>query len=66
VAIRLIDLISRAYAVDGHMLHIGASVGIALFPDDGHDPTSFSRMPIWRFIKPRRRPWLLSVLRSRT
>jgi diguanylate cyclase (GGDEF)-like protein len=38
VAIRLIDLISRAYAVDGHMLHIGASVGIALFPDDGHDP----------------------------
>jgi len=38
LAIRLVDLISRAYAVDGHMLHIGASVGIALSPDDGHDP----------------------------
>ncbi|HZF42696.1 MAG TPA: EAL domain-containing protein [Sphingomonadaceae bacterium] len=38
LAIRLVDLISRAYAVDGHILHVGASVGIALSPDDGHDP----------------------------
>ena len=37
LAARLIDLISRAYAVNGHMLHIGASVGIAIYPDDGPD-----------------------------
>jgi predicted signal transduction protein with EAL and GGDEF domain len=24
--------------VEGHMLHIGASVGVALFPDDGREP----------------------------
>jgi diguanylate cyclase (GGDEF)-like protein len=38
VAARLVDLIGRAYAVEGHMLHIGASVGVALFPDDGREP----------------------------
>ena len=37
LAIRLVDLISRAYAVNGHMLHIGASAGIAIYPDDGRD-----------------------------
>jgi diguanylate cyclase (GGDEF)-like protein len=35
LATRLIDLIGRAYAIDGHILHIGASVGVALSPDDG-------------------------------
>ena len=38
LATRLVDLISRAYAVDGHMLHIGASVGIAIAPVDGREP----------------------------
>ncbi len=38
LATRLIDLISRAYALDGHVLNVGASVGIAIFPDDGHEP----------------------------
>ena len=37
LAARLVDLIGRAYAVNGHMLHIGASVGIALYPGDGRD-----------------------------
>ena len=38
LATRLVDLIGRAYAVEGHMLHIGASVGVALAPGDGCEP----------------------------
>ncbi len=38
LATRLVDLIGRAYAIEGHMLHIGASVGIAIAPDDGYEP----------------------------
>ncbi len=38
LAARLVDLIGRAYAVEGHMLHIGASIGVALFPNDGREP----------------------------
>ena len=38
LATRLVDLIGRAYAVDGHMLHIGASVGVAIAPADGYEP----------------------------
>ncbi|QXQ06139.1 EAL domain-containing protein [Sphingosinicellaceae bacterium] len=38
LATRLVDLIGRAYAVDGHMLHIGASVGVAVAPNDGREP----------------------------
>jgi diguanylate cyclase (GGDEF)-like protein len=38
LATRLVDLIGRAYAVDGQMLHIGASVGIAIAPDNGDVP----------------------------
>ncbi len=38
LAARLVDLISRAYILDGHMIHVGASVGIAIFPDHGREP----------------------------
>ena len=38
LATRLVDLIGRAYAIDGHMLHIGASVGVAIAPNDGYEP----------------------------
>ena len=38
LATRLVDLIGRAYAIDGHMLHIGASVGVAVAPSDGYEP----------------------------
>jgi diguanylate cyclase (GGDEF)-like protein len=38
LAIRLVDLISRAYAIEGHILHIGASVGVAIAPNDGYEP----------------------------
>lgn len=37
LAKRLVDLIGRAYAINGQMLHIGASVGIAIYPQDGRD-----------------------------
>jgi predicted signal transduction protein with EAL and GGDEF domain len=35
---RLVDLIGRAYLVEGHMLNIGASVGVAVAPADGAHP----------------------------
>ncbi|QYE35596.1 EAL domain-containing protein [Polymorphobacter sp. PAMC 29334] len=38
LATRLVDLIGRAYAIDGHLLHIGASVGVAIAPIDGREP----------------------------
>jgi diguanylate cyclase (GGDEF)-like protein len=38
LAARLVDLIGRSYVVDGHMLNIGASVGVALAGADGTDP----------------------------
>jgi diguanylate cyclase (GGDEF)-like protein len=38
LATRLVDLIGRAYAIEGHMLHIGASVGVAIAPGDGYEP----------------------------
>jgi diguanylate cyclase (GGDEF)-like protein len=37
LAKRLVDLLSRSYIVEGHLLNIGASVGIALIPADGRD-----------------------------
>ena len=38
LATRLVDLIGRAYAIDGQMLHIGASIGVAIAPTDGYEP----------------------------
>ncbi|MCJ2124465.1 putative bifunctional diguanylate cyclase/phosphodiesterase [Methylobacterium sp. J-077] len=35
LARRIVDLISRTYMVEGHLLTIGASVGVALAPVDG-------------------------------
>jgi diguanylate cyclase (GGDEF)-like protein len=35
LASRLVDLLGRSYIVEGHLIHIGASVGIALMPSDG-------------------------------
>ena len=37
VAGKLIRAVSQPYSADGHDLAIGASVGIAVFPDDGKD-----------------------------
>ena len=35
LARRVVDLIGRTYVVDGQMLNIGASVGVAIAPDSG-------------------------------
>ena len=40
VANKIIQSISRPLTVDGLQLQIGASVGIALYPDDGDDATT--------------------------
>ena len=37
LAERLVDLVGRSYLLDGHIIDIGASVGVALTPDDGQD-----------------------------
>lgn len=35
LAKRLVDLIGRTYTVDGEVLHIGASIGVAFSPENG-------------------------------
>jgi diguanylate cyclase (GGDEF)-like protein len=37
LAKRLVELIGRSYLLDGHLINIGASVGVALSPVDGDD-----------------------------
>ncbi|HJE23620.1 MAG TPA: bifunctional diguanylate cyclase/phosphodiesterase [Methylorubrum populi] len=37
LARRLVDLVGRTYVVEGHMLNVGVSVGIAIAPADGQD-----------------------------
>ena len=39
LASRIVDMIGRPYLVDGHLVNVGASVGIAVCPQDGatHD-----------------------------
>ena len=36
-ATRLVDVIGRPYLVDGHLINIGASIGLALSPEDGDE-----------------------------
>ena len=40
---RLVDLLSRPYLLDGHVAIIGASIGIALGPQDGADVAALVR-----------------------
>ncbi len=37
LARRIVDLIGRSYVIDGHLINVGASLGIALAPEDGTD-----------------------------
>ena len=41
---RLIDLVQRTYLIDGHVVHIGASIGIALAPQDSNDPRQLEKL----------------------
>jgi diguanylate cyclase (GGDEF)-like protein len=43
LAQRLVDLLSRPFIVDGQVLSIGTSVGIALCPPDGQDAGTLTR-----------------------
>ena len=43
LAERLVDLLGRTYIVGGHMLNIGASIGIAISPADGRDTETLLR-----------------------
>ncbi len=43
LAKRVVDVIGRAYAINGHILNVGASVGIAVAPADGTDPDDLLR-----------------------
>ena len=38
LAMRLIEAIGAPYELDGHQVVLGVSVGIAIAPDDGHEP----------------------------
>jgi diguanylate cyclase (GGDEF)-like protein len=35
---RIVEVLSEPYEVDGHEVVVGASIGIAVAPGDGHDP----------------------------
>ncbi len=37
VARRILEAVGRPYRIDEHELHVGASIGISLYPDDGAD-----------------------------
>ncbi|HEX6014223.1 MAG TPA: EAL domain-containing protein, partial [Geminicoccaceae bacterium] len=43
LARRLIAALGRPFVVDGHKVHVAASVGIALFPANGKDPGELLR-----------------------
>ena len=43
VALRLVESLSQPYQLNGHTAHSGASVGVALFPDDGEDAATLIR-----------------------
>jgi diguanylate cyclase (GGDEF)-like protein/PAS domain S-box-containing protein len=38
VATKLLDVIQQPYWVHGHAVHVSASIGLSIFPDDGDDP----------------------------
>jgi diguanylate cyclase (GGDEF)-like protein len=44
LATRIVDIVtSRPFMLDGQAIHLGASVGIAIAPDDGDDPAEIMR-----------------------
>jgi len=43
LAMRLVELLSRPFLIQGQVLNIGASVGIALHPQDGQDAATLAR-----------------------
>jgi len=40
---RMIDALARPFELDGNIAYVGASIGIALYPADGHDAETLQR-----------------------
>ena len=54
LARRIVEAVARPFDIDGHDIHIGASIGITLFPDDGDDPEQLVKnadMAMYRAIR---------------
>ncbi|MFB0846871.1 putative bifunctional diguanylate cyclase/phosphodiesterase [Paenibacillus oleatilyticus] len=43
VAQKIIHLLSQPFAIDGHELRVGCSIGIAMYPQDGEDPITLMK-----------------------
>lgn len=44
VAEKIVKALSEPFLLDGHTIHIGASIGIALYPDDAQDEQELVRL----------------------
>jgi diguanylate cyclase (GGDEF)-like protein len=60
VAVRLVASLQQPYYLAGITAHSGASVGVALFPEDGEDPTPWCATPTWRCMRPSARAAAIS------
>ncbi|HEY0847839.1 MAG TPA: EAL domain-containing protein [Noviherbaspirillum sp.] len=43
VAQKILDELKASFRIDGHELHVGGSIGISLYPDDGEDAGALMR-----------------------
>ncbi|MDB5773165.1 MAG: hypothetical protein JWM42_3539 [Burkholderia sp.] len=43
VSQKVLDALDRSFNIDGHDLHLGCSIGISLYPDDGTDVDALMR-----------------------
>ena len=43
LARRIVDVLGRPYLIDGHLVNIGASIGVAWAPHDGHEHSRLLR-----------------------
>src|SRR5581483_7729309 len=43
IAFKILERVVQPYSVDGHQLHISASIGVSVFPDDGDDADTLTR-----------------------
>ncbi|MGV7208140.1 EAL domain-containing protein [Oxalobacteraceae bacterium A2-2] len=43
IAVRIVEALGAPYQLDGKTVHSGASVGVAMFPDDGQDSSTLLR-----------------------
>ena len=43
VARKIMDALSEPFSISGHLLHVNASIGITLFPNDGEDTDALTK-----------------------